>query len=328
MKSIVFCRVDWFSEYKGESFNSNYSKNGSNKQYERFNFASYDGYVYGYVRCSNIEKNGLNKKRINFKNNDDEVNDLTVIFFSRKNKNQKYFIVGWYENATALKEIMTREIYDSYGNKIENHYNLKVASNNAFLIPEKLRNIEIKINNLRSSWIWYTDTAERYEYAINILKQIDKYKEQNILNQEYFNNLYSPNGNVNQKKEFLMKEKEYYSKARIGQEYFRKILIDKWKKCQITNITNQELLFASHIKEFCECDCFEAYDIDNGLLLSPLFDRLFDRHLISFSQNGQIVYSQLIENLDYIKSQVINNKIHMNDNQKKYMMEHFKKLKK
>ena len=57
---------------------------------------------------------------------------------------------------------MTREIYDSYGNKIENHYHLKVASNNAFLIPENLRNIEIKIKNLRSSWIWYTDTAEKY----------------------------------------------------------------------------------------------------------------------------------------------------------------------
>lgn len=55
IKSIVFCRVDWFSEYKGKSFNSNYSKNGSNERHETFNFAFYDGYVYGYVRCSNIK---------------------------------------------------------------------------------------------------------------------------------------------------------------------------------------------------------------------------------------------------------------------------------
>ena len=45
----------------------------------------------------------------------------------------------------------------------------------------------------------------------------------------------------------------------------------------------------------------ERLDVDNGLLLSPNYDALFDRHLISFEQNGSIILSDKIETAAYQK---------------------------
>ena len=36
-------------------------------------------------------------------------------------------------------------------------------------------------------------------------------------------------------------------------------------------------------------------DKENGILLSPLYDALFDRHLISFSDEGIILISKKLE---------------------------------
>ena len=73
-------------------------------------------------------------------------------------------------------------------------------------------------------------------------------------------------------------ERNAIVKSRIGQGLFRKELIRKYNGCCIiTGINEKKLLIASHIKPWAVCDEHEKVDPNNGFMLSPLFDKLFDK---------------------------------------------------
>lgn len=88
-------------------------------------------------------------------------------------------------------------------------------------------------------------------------------------------------------------EKTVSQKIRIGQNDFRQDLLRSLKKCPITQINEKRLLIASHIKPWVYCDNNERLDIRNGFLLSPLFDKLFDKSvgLITFTSQKEILIS-------------------------------------
>ena len=75
---------------------------------------------------------------------------------------------------------------------------------------------------------------------------------------------------------------------RVGQDIFRDALLDYWNRtCPLTGITELELLRASHIVGWAECDSDEhRLNVHNGLLLSALWDAAFDRGLVSFGDDG------------------------------------------
>jgi putative restriction endonuclease len=79
--------------------------------------------------------------------------------------------------------------------------------------------------------------------------------------------------------------------VRIGQDKFRKKLIEYWKGCSVTKVKLIEVLKASHIKPWAKSSDEERLDRDNGLLLNPMLDTLFDKGYISFKDNGQIIIS-------------------------------------
>jgi predicted restriction endonuclease len=85
-------------------------------------------------------------------------------------------------------------------------------------------------------------------------------------------------------------EKMQLSAARIGQGLFREKVKALDKKCIITGIEDTQLLIASHIKAWSESSNNERLDGNNGILLSPHLDKLFDKHLISFADNGKILF--------------------------------------
>lgn len=87
-------------------------------------------------------------------------------------------------------------------------------------------------------------------------------------------------------------EIEQLVKARRGQGIYRTNLMRIEKRCRLTGVDDARLLVASHIKPWKDCSNEERLDGHNGLLLSPHVDRLFDRHLISFSDDGQIIVAQ------------------------------------
>lgn len=86
--------------------------------------------------------------------------------------------------------------------------------------------------------------------------------------------------------------KEAITKIRIGQSQFRKnILNSNNNSCAFTEINDPELLIASHIKPWKESTNKQRRDFNNGLLLTPTFDKLFDKFLITFSEQGAIVWT-------------------------------------
>ena len=90
-------------------------------------------------------------------------------------------------------------------------------------------------------------------------------------------------------------EREAIIKVRVNQSRYRKDLLKKYDRCALCGVTNKGLLIASHIKPWSECDKDEEKtDIDNGLMLCPNHDSLFDKGLISFDRNGNIVISDLL----------------------------------
>ena len=88
-------------------------------------------------------------------------------------------------------------------------------------------------------------------------------------------------------------EKIVSQKIRLGQNDFRQALLKNLKQCPITHINEKRLLIASHIKPWVYCDNNERLDIKNGFLLSPLFDKLFDKSvgLITFTPQKEILIS-------------------------------------
>ncbi|MBO2695686.1 HNH endonuclease [Shewanella algae] len=96
-------------------------------------------------------------------------------------------------------------------------------------------------------------------------------------------------------------ERESIIKARIGQGKFRRNVIDVWgsEVCALTLTPVKEMLIASHIKAWRNCDdTTQRLDGANGILLCSHIDRLFDQHLITFRKVGSEHRLRLSNKLD------------------------------
>jgi 5-methylcytosine-specific restriction enzyme A len=88
--------------------------------------------------------------------------------------------------------------------------------------------------------------------------------------------------------------------SRVGQGAYRKSILYRWEfKCAVTQFTKNEVLIASHIVPWKDSTNEERLDVHNGILLSPTYDALFDKNLISFENNGNIILSPSLLNVDY-----------------------------
>lgn len=90
-------------------------------------------------------------------------------------------------------------------------------------------------------------------------------------------------------------EKRQIVKIRTQQNRFRRDVALNWDhKCAVTRIDHRELLRASHIRPWAESTRRQKTDASNGILLSPVFDALFDKGLITFMPNGKMKMSELL----------------------------------
>ena len=77
--------------------------------------------------------------------------------------------------------------------------------------------------------------------------------------------------------------------ARVGQGRFRADVLVVEPRCRITGVEDQRLLIASHIRPWHRCpENDQRLDPFNGLMLTPTFDRMFDRGLLTFEDNGDV----------------------------------------
>jgi len=80
--------------------------------------------------------------------------------------------------------------------------------------------------------------------------------------------------------------------TRVGQGWYRQALLRKFNsQCATTGLDIPEILIASHIVPWRSSSEEERLDEENGILLSPHYDALFDKHLISFEDTGDILVS-------------------------------------
>lgn len=87
---------------------------------------------------------------------------------------------------------------------------------------------------------------------------------------------------------------------RIGQEKFRRNLLDEIPCCPITGITDRRILTASHIKPWRVSNNKERLDKNNGFIFSPTIDKLFDIGLISFENNKRLLISKALDKTNII----------------------------
>jgi 5-methylcytosine-specific restriction protein A len=88
--------------------------------------------------------------------------------------------------------------------------------------------------------------------------------------------------------------------SRVGQGAYRKSILFRWEfKCAVSSYSKNEILIASHILPWKDATNDQRLDVNNGILLSPTYDALFDRHLISFENNGKIILSDSLLKTNY-----------------------------
>ncbi|WP_240523526.1 HNH endonuclease [Polaromonas sp. AER18D-145] len=86
-------------------------------------------------------------------------------------------------------------------------------------------------------------------------------------------------------------EREAVVMARRGQGLFKQRVMALERACRVTGVTNGEHLRASHCKPWRDATNEERLDGENGLLLTPTMDHLFDRGFIGFEGNGELLIS-------------------------------------
>lgn len=86
-------------------------------------------------------------------------------------------------------------------------------------------------------------------------------------------------------------EKKALIAARKGQGLFRQRVAVIEAKCRVTGVTNPLYRIASHIKPWRKSNNQERLDGENGLLLAPHIDHLFDKGFISFAADGTMLVS-------------------------------------
>jgi hypothetical protein len=79
--------------------------------------------------------------------------------------------------------------------------------------------------------------------------------------------------------------------ARRGQGLFKQNVQRIESHCRVTQVDQIEHLRASHCKPWRDASNAERLDGENGLLLTPDVDHLFDRGFISFEDNGTVLVS-------------------------------------
>lgn len=89
------------------------------------------------------------------------------------------------------------------------------------------------------------------------------------------------------------------TKARRNQSFFRGMILASYNfKCAVTGIDQKELLVASHILPWAS-NPTARMDPKNGICLNTLYDKAFDRGLVSFSDDYRLILSKKLNTSAY-----------------------------
>lgn len=90
-------------------------------------------------------------------------------------------------------------------------------------------------------------------------------------------------------------ERDALIRSRRGQGIFRTRVRQVERECRITKVRRAEHLIASHIQPWRRSSNEQRLDGENGLLLTPTIDHLFDKGFISFEDTGKLIVSPVAD---------------------------------
>ena len=150
-------------------------------------------------------------------------------------------------------------------------------------------------------FIYYRHDIERYESSIE-LKQ-----EEEIMSSD-----------------LTEKNKHRLLDARKGQGEYRRKLLEECNSCPFTDVTDERLLIASHIKPWVKSDEREKVDPKNGFALTPTYDKLFDQGYITFNSDKTLRVSPWISPMNQNRLNIYDGKM-LNKLQLDELREHYLK---
>lgn len=251
------------------------------------------------------------------------VNHSFIFIFTNPNSDeQDVYIDEWknkyfYYSGEGRRGDMTmtggnKSIRDHKKNKKQIHLFEKTTKSGMWKYIDELKLVDIK--DYRND---DEDGIERQSFQFVLLSvteelKIEKFSENINHPSEYNFNI----PNVTERKGLVI--------SRVGQGYYRSQILSKWGGvCPVTGCNIKEILISSHIKKWSKCTDYERLDVENGILFSPNVDSLFDRNLISFSDEGEIICSTKIDNSTLIQLGIDPSvKIIITDGMKRYLDYH------
>jgi putative restriction endonuclease len=138
----------------------------------------------------------------------------------------------------------------------------------------------------REIWDFYNNKLELLTLdAEVILKQIVEPDGKSLYSILPHLELVEPNEN------YYGEERQITISQRIRQSFFRSTILSNFdERCCISGLTEPQLLNASHIVSWAQAPD-KRLSPHNGLCLSVLYDRAFDRHLLTLNSQLEVVLS-------------------------------------
>jgi hypothetical protein len=114
--------------------------------------------------------------------------------------------------------------------------------------------------------------------------------------------------------------------SRIGQGEYRDNLLKQCPACPFTDVNDERLLTASHIKPWSKSETHEKTDPYNGFMFTPTYDRLFDRGFITFEDDKVLLVSPWISPMNQNRLRIYTGKrisaLPIDDERKVYLKYH------
>lgn len=212
----------------------------------------------------------------------------------------------FYENA-SLNSSYTNDCTDHK----EVNFLLKTLAYNGKLTKKDLMGLMVTdVAKYKRGYLLPDELEKQYQYALSINFNENKYNQIEYLIGflKYMPELSYENGMLEfEDNKSVVAGNDVVSVKRdpILMRIYRKKLFDEsetiYKRliCYACHLPWKGLV-ASHIKPLATCikqqKMEEAYDKDNGLLLSPNIDAYFDKFDISFDDNGNILFGKEVSN--------------------------------
>jgi len=172
------------------------------------------------------------------------------------------------------------------------------------MLPKKYSPIQAETGNANQAYLFEIDElfAEYLNSVISLPNQINQIQESSMHYHLETDHGISEQLNewedrvqtsIDSDETIPLREKQVLTKARIGQGKFRELLLERERKCRVTGVDKSEHLIASHIKPWRSSNNIEKVDPENGFMLTPTIDHLFDKGFITFENDGKLILSDV-----------------------------------